>query len=79
MRFLRVSIFLISVGPIMRRVFTVSEFAAIYSYWQVVLELQDDLKLATSDDPPAVLGSLDLEFTQKVSLIIDFNFDMWVT
>ncbi|EXB98025.1 hypothetical protein L484_005514 [Morus notabilis] len=38
------------------------------SQQQVVLELQDDLKLATSDDPPAVLGSLDLEFTQKSGL-----------
>ncbi|ONK77249.1 uncharacterized protein A4U43_C02F4610 [Asparagus officinalis] len=32
---------------------------------QVVLELQDDGKLTTSDDPPVVLGCTDGEFIQK--------------
>ncbi|XP_039126030.1 snurportin-1 [Dioscorea cayenensis subsp. rotundata] len=35
---------------------------------QVVLELQDDGKLVTSDDPPVVFGSLDGEFVQKSGL-----------
>lgn len=35
---------------------------------QVVLELQDDGKLSTSDDPPVVFGSLDEEFIQKSGL-----------
>lgn len=35
---------------------------------QVVLELQDDGKLTTSDDPPIVLGCLDGEFLQKAKL-----------
>ncbi|KAJ0988864.1 hypothetical protein J5N97_007220 [Dioscorea zingiberensis] len=35
---------------------------------QVVLELQDDGKLTTSDDPPVVFGSLDGEFVQKSGL-----------
>ncbi|KAG8053727.1 hypothetical protein GUJ93_ZPchr0001g33115 [Zizania palustris] len=34
----------------------------------VVLELQEDGKLATSDDPPVVFGSLDNEFIQKTNL-----------
>ncbi|PIA33752.1 hypothetical protein AQUCO_04000071v1 [Aquilegia coerulea] len=36
---------------------------------QVVLEVQVDGKLTTSDDPPVVFGCLDQEFVQKVSLI----------
>lgn len=32
------------------------------------MELQDDGKLSTSDDPPVVFGSLDEEFIQKVVL-----------
>ena len=39
------------------------------SFDQVVLELQEDRKLATSDDPPVVLGYLDGEILQKVSSI----------
>lgn len=35
-------------------------------YDQVVLELLDDGKLTTSDDPPVEFGCLDLEFIQKV-------------
>ncbi|KAF2311501.1 hypothetical protein GH714_024399 [Hevea brasiliensis] len=35
------------------------------SQQQVVLELQDDGKLITSDDPPVVFGCLDLDFIQK--------------
>jgi hypothetical protein len=34
--------------------------------YQVVLELQEDGKLITSDDPPTVLGALNNEFIQKV-------------
>ncbi|KAL6890581.1 hypothetical protein ACP4OV_008836 [Aristida adscensionis] len=34
----------------------------------VVLELQEDGKLITSDDPPVVFGSLDHEFIQKANL-----------
>jgi hypothetical protein len=34
--------------------------------YQVVLELQEDGKLITSDDPPIVFGSLNSEFVQKV-------------
>lgn len=37
-------------------------------YYQLVLELQEDGKLVTSDDPPVVFGSLDKEFIQKVLL-----------
>ena len=33
---------------------------------QVVLELQDDGKLTTSDDPSIVFGHADGEFLQKV-------------
>ncbi|XP_048138420.1 snurportin-1 isoform X2 [Rhodamnia argentea] len=33
---------------------------------QVVLELQEDLKLITSDDPPVVFGCLDNDLVQKV-------------
>lgn len=36
--------------------------------YQLVLELQEDGKLVTSDDPPVVFGSLDNEFIQKVLL-----------
>ncbi|XP_010907560.1 uncharacterized protein [Elaeis guineensis] len=35
---------------------------------QVVLELQDDGKLTTSDDPPVVFGCMDGEFLQKSNL-----------
>ncbi|KAG0465603.1 hypothetical protein HPP92_019767 [Vanilla planifolia] len=35
---------------------------------QVVLELQDDGKVTTSDDPPIVFGCLDREFEQKEGL-----------
>lgn len=35
---------------------------------QVVLELQDDGKLTTSDEPPVVFGCLDMEFIQKSGL-----------
>ncbi|KAK1259292.1 hypothetical protein QJS04_geneDACA015474 [Acorus gramineus] len=35
---------------------------------QVVLELQDDGKLVTSDDPPVIFGCLDGEFVQKLGL-----------
>ncbi|KAJ6374499.1 hypothetical protein OIU78_030081 [Salix suchowensis] len=35
---------------------------------QVVLELQDDGKLVTSDDPPVVFGGLDSDFIQKSGL-----------
>ncbi|KAJ9140167.1 hypothetical protein P3X46_030847 [Hevea brasiliensis] len=38
------------------------------SQQQVVLELQDDGKLITSDDPPVVFGCLDLDFIQKTGL-----------
>ncbi|GMN56629.1 hypothetical protein TIFTF001_025737 [Ficus carica] len=38
------------------------------SQQQVVLELQDDLKLVTSDDPPVVFGCSDLEFKEKLGL-----------
>lgn len=34
-----------------------------------MLELQDDGKLTTSDDPPVVFGSVDGEFIQKVIVI----------
>ncbi|KAL5222418.1 hypothetical protein ABZP36_027131 [Zizania latifolia] len=37
---------------------------------QVVLELQEDGKLTTSDDPPVVFGSLDNEFIQKVRILV---------
>ena len=33
-----------------------------------MLELQEDGKLITSDDPPVVFGSLESEFIQKVLL-----------
>ncbi|KAL9672642.1 hypothetical protein QQ045_028894 [Rhodiola kirilowii] len=36
---------------------------------QVVLELQEDGKLTTSDDPPVVFGSLDGDFIQKVKFL----------
>jgi len=36
---------------------------------QLVLELQKDGKLVTSDDPPVVFGSLDKEFIQKSNLL----------
>lgn len=35
-------------------------------YGQVVLGLQNDGKLTTSDDPPVVFGCLDEEFIEKV-------------
>ncbi|KAF5178268.1 snurportin-1, partial [Thalictrum thalictroides] len=35
---------------------------------QVVLEVQVDGKLTTSDDPPFVFGCLDQEFVQKFEL-----------
>ncbi|GAV56561.1 hypothetical protein CFOL_v3_00103 [Cephalotus follicularis] len=38
------------------------------SQQQVALELQDDGKLSTSDDPPVVFGSLDGDFIQKSGL-----------
>lgn len=38
------------------------------SQQQVVLELQDDGNLTTSDDPPVVFGSLDGDFIQKSGL-----------
>lgn len=38
---------------------------------QVVLELQDDGKLCTSDDPPVIFGCLDVEFIEKVPFIAD--------
>lgn len=75
MLLLPVIIFLSWIGPIMRIFITVSEFAVIPFCLQVVLELQDDLKLVTSDDPPVVFGCSDLEFKEKVSLIIDFDLD----
>ena len=34
---------------------------------QVVLELQNDGKVTTSDDPPVVFGCLDQDFLQKVN------------
>ncbi|XP_052187804.1 uncharacterized protein LOC127798338 isoform X2 [Diospyros lotus] len=40
----------------------------IPSQQQVVLELQDNGKLITSDDPPVVFGCLDMEFIQKSGL-----------
>lgn len=40
----------------------------IPSQQQVVLELQDDLKLVTSDDPPVVFGCSGLEFKEKLGL-----------
>jgi hypothetical protein len=39
-----------------------------FLYNQIVLDLQEDGKLTTSDDPPVVFGSLDNEFIQKVLL-----------
>lgn len=41
----------------------------VIGHAQVVLELQDDGKLITSDDPPVVFGCLDLDFIQKVWLM----------
>nr|AQY17497.1 snurportin-1 [Liriodendron chinense] len=38
------------------------------SHQHVVLELQDDGKVTTSDDPPVVFGCLDREFIQKSGL-----------
>ncbi|KAL6996970.1 hypothetical protein U1Q18_007093 [Sarracenia purpurea var. burkii] len=35
---------------------------------QVVLELQDDVKLTTSDDPPVLFGCLDMDFAHKSGL-----------
>lgn len=40
----------------------------IPSKQQVVLELQSDGKLTTSDDPPVVFGCLDQDFIQKTGL-----------
>ncbi|XP_057251115.1 uncharacterized protein LOC104893480 isoform X3 [Beta vulgaris subsp. vulgaris] len=40
----------------------------IPSKQQVVLELQDDGKVATSDDPPVVIACLDQDFVQKAEL-----------
>ncbi|XP_044486701.1 snurportin-1 [Mangifera indica] len=40
----------------------------IPSQQQVVLELQDDGKLSTSDDPPVVFGCLDRDFIQRSEL-----------
>lgn len=34
----------------------------------MILELQEDGKLATSDDPPVVFGCLDGSFIQQVCL-----------
>ncbi|XP_004297553.1 PREDICTED: snurportin-1 [Fragaria vesca subsp. vesca] len=38
------------------------------SHQQVVLELQDDGKVTTSDDPPVVFGCLNLDFIQQSGL-----------
>ncbi|KDO52665.1 hypothetical protein CISIN_1g0147511mg, partial [Citrus sinensis] len=38
----------------------------VLSQQQVVLELQEDGKLSTSDDPPVIFGCLDGEFIQKL-------------
>ncbi|XP_010663742.1 uncharacterized protein LOC104882365 [Vitis vinifera] len=43
-------------------------FLFFFGYDQVVLELQDDGNLTTSDDPPVVFGSLDGDFIQKSGL-----------
>ncbi|KDO52663.1 hypothetical protein CISIN_1g0147511mg, partial [Citrus sinensis] len=40
----------------------------VLSQQQVVLELQEDGKLSTSDDPPVIFGCLDGEFIQKSGL-----------
>ncbi|KAJ4712572.1 snurportin-1 [Melia azedarach] len=40
----------------------------VLSQQQVVLELQDDGKLCTSDDPPVIFGCLDVEFIEKSEL-----------
>ncbi|XP_059657393.1 uncharacterized protein LOC132303955 [Cornus florida] len=40
----------------------------IPTHQQVVLELQDDGKVTTSDDPPVVFGCLDGDFLQKSGL-----------
>jgi len=41
-----------------------NQFTCLYK--QVVLELQEDGKLTTSDDPPVVFGCLDGSFIQQV-------------
>lgn len=48
-----------------------SEICLIGYAWfpnQVVLELQEDGKLTTSDDPPTVFGCLDGSFIAQVCL-----------
>ena len=45
------------------------DFFFLFWYNQVVLELQDDGNLTTSDDPPVVFGCLDGDFIQKVCLM----------
>ena len=50
-------------------IFSISFSFFFFGYDQVVLELQDDGNLTTSDDPPVVFGSLDGDFIQKVWLM----------
>lgn len=38
-------------------------------FYQVVLELQDNGNLTTSDEAPVVFGCLDAGFMQKVCLV----------
>ena len=42
----------------------------IYSLDQVVLELQDNGNLSTSDDPPVVFGYLDGAYIEQVCLLL---------
>lgn len=44
----------------------VPSFVYPHFVYQVVLEMQDDGRLTTSDDPPVVFGCVEGDFIQKV-------------
>lgn len=43
---------------------------------QVVLELQGNGNLTTSDDPPVVFGCFDTGFIEKVFVLFEINVQM---
>lgn len=54
-----------------------------YDYNQLVLELLDDGRLATSDDPPIIFGCLNEDFIQQVwyflSNLLILELILWVS
>lgn len=62
------NIFISSSNLIMRTLLGFDFFSLLLN--QVVLELLDDGRLATSDDPPVIFGCLNGEFIQKVKSIL---------